>query len=268
LGEAVATIEVSSTQAFYTMGPTFGYPRRAMTTPFDPIFVDEYALDRQADWNKLAMAGPPWHGALLKVSQGLNYNSGPWFPRNWAALRQAKLASGRTDFYRGAYHYIEIAQSGKAQAEYFLALVAAAGGIEADDLWPVVDVETANNGDPSEQQIVDCTTEYAETIKIETGRKVMLYGGSFLYDHGITSQMGCDYLWIARYTATLPANVYQRIGWPLEKLFGWQYRADTFHALLKTREGITYPDAAPGCGAVDLTVLTLPGGLEALQAQL
>lgn len=232
-----------------------------MTTPFDPIFVDEYTEDKKADWDALQAAGAPWTGVVLKVSQGLGYNSGAWFTENWKALCGRPLI-------RGAYHYLQIAQDGRKQAEHFLDLVSAAGGFKVGDLWPIVDVETATNGNPSSQQIIDCTSSFTETIARETGRKTMLYGGSFLYDHAITSRMGCSYLWIARETATLPAVVYERIGWTLDLVWGWQYRADAFHALLKTPSGVTYPDVAPGCGAVDLTVLTFPGGLAALRSTL
>ena len=237
-------------------------------TPFDPILVDEYAGDKQADWNALAASGLPWFGAVLKVSQGLTYNSGSWLAKNWAALELARKNAANLDFFRGAYHYLTIADSGQKQAEYYLGVVNAAGGFKRGDLWPIVDVETAANGNPSAQQIIDCTSAFSETIKRETGRATMLYGGSFLYDHSIKSRMGCAYLWIARYTATLPAEVYERIGWSVDVLWGWQFRGDNFNAQLKTPSGITYPNEAPGCGKVDLTVLTYPGGLSALRSKL
>lgn len=239
-----------------------------MPTPFDPIFVDEYALDKPADWSVFAAAGQPWSGAVLKVSQGLHYNSGSWLVKNWSALEAARKATANLDFFRGAYHYLTIADSGQKQAEYYLGVLNAAGGFKKGDLWPIVDVESASNGNPAAQQIIDCTSSFAETIKRETGRQTMLYGGSFLYDHAIKSRMGCSYLWIARYTATLPANVYERIGWSVDALWGWQYASDDFKAQLKTPSGVTYPDIAPGCGDVDLTVLTYPGGLAALRTKL
>lgn len=239
-----------------------------MSTPFDPIFVDEYEKDKTADWNALALSGQPWSGAVLKVSQGLNYNSGTWLMKNWPALERARVAASNLDFYRGAYHYLTIADSGQKQAEYYLGVLNAAGGFKKGDLWPIVDVETADNGNPSSQQIIDCVSSFSDTIRRETGRKTMLYGGSFLYDHSIKSRMECAYLWIARYTATLPANVYERIGWSVDALWGWQYKSDAFQAQLKTPSGITYPNDAPGCGNVDLTVLTFPGGIGALRSSL
>jgi GH25 family lysozyme M1 (1,4-beta-N-acetylmuramidase) len=235
---------------------------------FDPIFVDEYSEDRPSDWNALAASGLPWAGGLLKASQGLTYSSGDWLKQNWAALETARTRSFRTDFIRGLYHYLTIADDGAEQAKFFLSVANEAGGFQLGDLWPVMDVESADNGDPSSQQIIDCGCAFTETIKIETGLDTMLYGGSFLYDHGITNRLGCSNLWIARYTATLPENVVTRIGWTEDLLWGWQYRGSPYNSQLKTPDGEMYPDSAPGCGAVDLTVLTYPGGLDALCAKL
>ena len=208
----------------------------------------------------MSAAGSPWAGAILKVSQGLRYNSDDdahhrwWLSANWARLAQTTLV-------RGAYHYLQIADDGPAQADYYLGCLEKAGGFRPGDLWPIVDVETVNNGNPSKQQIIDCTSGYAAQIKKRTGRAPILYGGSFLYNHEITSQMGCSYLWIARYTSTLPIAVHNRIGWPTERVFAWQYRGDDYNALLKSANGDVYPDQAPGIGNVDISVLTLPGAL-------
>lgn len=234
---------------------------------FDPLFVDLYTKDHPADWSAYGSSGAPWYGAILKVSQGLHYNSDDdsdhrwWLSSNWARLDQ-------TDLIRGAYHYLQIADDGRAQADYFLSCVDRAGGYRKGDLWPIVDVETANNGNPSKDQIIECTSTYAARIAERTGHAPILYGGSFLYDHGVTSQMGCSYLWIARYTATLPVVVHDRIGWGTDKLLAWQYRGDDYSALLRDADSVTYPDEAPGIGKVDISVLTFPGGIAALQAAL
>jgi GH25 family lysozyme M1 (1,4-beta-N-acetylmuramidase) len=235
---------------------------------FEPIFVDEYAEDNASDWNTLAGSGLPWAGALLKATQGLTYSSGEWLTKNWAALATARTRNFRTDFLRGAYHYLEIALDGKQQALFFLSQMNIAGGLQLGDIWPVMDVESADNGNPSVQQIVDCGSAFSETIQSETGLSTMLYGASFLYDSGVTDRMGCSWLWIPRYSATLPEDVVTRIGWSESTLWGWQYRASPWDAQLQTPDGVTYPDQAPGCGQVDLSVLTYPGGLSALCAKL
>jgi lysozyme len=235
---------------------------------FDPLFVDVYADDAPCDWTALAAAGLPWAGTILKATQGLAYTSGDWLKANWAALETARTKAFRTDFFRGAYHYLTFADDGGKQAKWFLSQIGAAGGLQLGDLWPIVDVESADNGDPSAQQIIDCTSAFAAAILAETGKQTMLYGESLLYDAGVTSRMGCTWLWLPRYTATLPESVVTRIGWSEDALWGWQYRGDSNDALLKTSDGVTYPNKAPGCGTVDLTALTYPGGVAALSSKL
>lgn len=227
---------------------------------FDSLLIDAYTGDAAINWQMFALAGAPWIGGVLKVSQGQYYSSNSdhahpgWLHTNWLTMRANGLR-------RGGYHYLEIATPANLQAEFYMRNVTAAGGFAAGDLPPIVDVETASNGNPSAKQIIDCTSTYAARIKQLTGRAPILYGGSFLHDHGITDRMGCDYLWIARYTATLPANVYERIGWTLDRVLAWQYRGDNNNTQLKTRDGMLYPDSAPGAGRVDISVITLPGGI-------
>ena len=236
-----------------------------MTTPFEPLFPDVYADDNPCDWSAFAAAGPPWSGAILKATQGTTYSSGEWLKTNWLALATAHAGHGTI---RGAYHYAQLAQSGKAQALFYLQTVAAAGGFKPGDLWPIVDVESADNTGITAAQAEDCIGEFAATILAEIGRETMMYGGSLPYDLGITSRMGCSWLWFPRYTATLPANTYERIGWSLDALFGWQYKPAGGSALLETPSGVLYPNDAPGCGNVDMTVLIFPGGLPGLVAAL
>lgn len=232
-----------------------------MTQPYDAMFVDVYADDAPANWDAFGAVGPPWSGAILKATQGLTYSSGPWLTKNWAALRAAQ---SRSRLIIGSYHYAALTESGAAQAMFYLRQMTAAGGFKIGDLWPIVDVESADNAGVSAAQTEDCISEFAATILSATGRRTMMYGGSLPYDLGITSRMGCSFLWLPRYTATLPAVVYERIGWSLDALFGWQIKGAGVQVLLRTPGGELYPNVAPGCGDVDLTVLTFPGGLPAL----
>src|SRR5689334_19094060 len=55
----------------------------------DPLIVDVYHDDGPKDWKALAAAGPPWHGAILKATQGTYYNSAAWFDANWRQVREA-----------------------------------------------------------------------------------------------------------------------------------------------------------------------------------
>lgn len=229
----------------------------------DPLIVDVYAGDGAKDWHALAAAGAPWHGVILKATQGLYYNGGSWFAPNWRTVRDAGSTRYGYDWFRGAYHYLDVRLPGAAQADYLLDTVARAGGWGHGDLWPMVDVERAGQRPTaSAQQVIDCVQAFVDRVKQALGRETMLYGGSWLADLGITSKMGCARLAIARYTPTLPTYVYERIGWGRESVALWQYSGDGVAYL----QG--YPNEAPGCGKVDISALVLPGGLDALRSDL
>lgn len=229
----------------------------------DPLIVDVYQGDGPKDWQALAAAGPPWHGAILKATQGTYYRDTAWFSPNWRSVRAAGADRYGVDWFRGAYHYLDVREPGAAQADQFLAAVDYAGGWGTGDLWPMVDVERAGQRETTTtQQVIDCTGAFVARVREVTGRDVMLYGGSYLAELGITSRMGCHRLAIARYTAHLPAHVYQRIGWAREALALWQYAGDGTAYLSG------YPREAPGCGKVDISAVVLPGGIEALRSDL
>ena len=229
----------------------------------DPLIVDAYSGDGWKAWDELVGAGAPWCGAILKATQGTYYDGGVWFPTSWRSVRAAGRARYGHDWFRGAYHYLDVRQPGDQQADYFLSAVDRAGGWACGDLWPMVDVERAGQRlTISAAQVIDCTEAFTQRVQQRLGRQVMLYGGSWLADLGIVERMGCSWLAIARYTPTLPQHVYQRIGWDLASLALWQYCGDGVGHL----DG--YPVQAPGCGRIDISALVLPGGLEALRGQL
>jgi GH25 family lysozyme M1 (1,4-beta-N-acetylmuramidase) len=234
-----------------------------MTVMTDPLIVDVYSGDGPKDWAALAAAGPPWHGAILKATQGTYYRDTAWLATNWRSVRAAGGVRYGVDWFRGAYHYLDVRQGGLAQADAFLAAIDYAGGWGGGDIWPMVDVERAGQREvTSTAQVIDCVQAFADAIKSKLGRETMLYGGSWLADLAIASRMGCSWLAIARYTPTLPTYVVTRIGWDLSRLALWQYSGDGVAYLAG------YPREAPGCGKVDISALVLSGGTEALRGRL
>ena len=87
----------------------------------DPLIVDVYAGDvaGKPDWSKLVAAGPPWHGAIIKATEGLHY-APPWFGWNWDAIRSASGSRFGVDFFRGCYHYLRFDLGGIEQARAFI----------------------------------------------------------------------------------------------------------------------------------------------------
>jgi len=226
----------------------------------DPLIVDLYAGDfgGQPDLAKLVAAGYPWCGVILKATEGTYYPSAhqeDWFLSHWLPARELALERygaaigsyyvkpAMTDadqsmgqrivpWYRGAYHYLRVDEDPIIQADHFLTLVERAGGWGPGDLWPMLDVEAADNppAASSSAQIQDAVSRWASKVTAALGRSVMLYGNVYLAEAGITSHMNCGLLTVARYSPTLPPDTYQRIGWQLESaiptLWGWQYSGD------------------------------------------
>lgn len=225
-----------------------------------PLIVDTYAgdLDGKTDIAKLIAAGPPWHGWLGKATQGNYYSAAAWFNPRWRAARETERYG--IDWFRAAYHYFDVRVDPLKQADHYLRAVEDAGGFGPGDLWPVVDVERAGQRGPIDaERVITSVTQWTDKVKQETGRKVILYGGSFLRELGIRDHMGCDLLWVARYTETLPVNAYYTIGWHLDELFAWQYCGDGVGKLAR------YPTVSP-IGKVDISVMTITnGGLDALR---
>lgn len=228
----------------------------------DPLFIDVYAgdLDGKPDWSKLVAAGPPWHGALLKATEGLYYKP-PWFKAQWETVREAAGARFGVDFFRGAYHYLRIGLGAEEQARFFLDFIKDAGGLQPTDLI-VVDVERANNQPiPPSAVVVDHVYRFARAVEQATGKQPILYGGELLASLGVTSHMGCRALWIARYSPTLPMQIVNRIGWDVKDLAAWQYCGDGEAYL----DG--YPHVSP-LGKVDISAIVAAGGGDAALAWL
>jgi len=230
------------------------------------LIVDVYEgdLHGKPDWPVLVRQ-PEFVGAIIKATEGTGY--GPeWFTRNWRALRDVAPDRYGDTWFRGAYHFLKFNIDGVEQADFYLSRINAAGGFDGGDIIPVVDVELGaeggktaagrdvprnSNWDASAQQIIDCTSAWVQRVKDETGQQVMLYGNGAMRDKGITSRMGCDWIWVPRYTSTLPRAVYERAGWDLASLALWQYCGDGVAALPD------YPRSIPGFGAPDISVVTL-----------
>ena len=232
-----------------------------------PLFVDIYAGDiAHPNWANVGKQSG-FFGAIIKATEGLYYFP-DWFKTNWALLGSDSV-TGReygNDWFRGAYHFLKFTQDGKAQAEYYLNAVEEAGSWGKGDIWPIVDVELGgeknSNQNATAAQIIDCTTAWAEHVRAQTGRQVMLYGNGAMRDRHITDRMGCDWLWLPRYTATLPKEIYERAGWSIDRLVLWQYCGDGTAYLAG------YPREVPDFGKVDISALVLDGGITRLRSLL
>lgn len=236
-------------------------------TAIDPLFVDVYQgdLGGRPDWDVLAKLGAPWHGAIVKATEGVTY-APDWFAHQWRALRNVAGERYGADWFRGAYHFLKFDVDGAKQAEWYALAVDRAGGWGVGDLWPIVDVELGSERNANQRatgpQIVACVRAFAARIRELLGRDVVLYGNGAMRDRRITERMDCDWLWCPRYTAHLPAFVYERAGWSPDRLVWWQYGGDGSAQLAG------YPAFPPGFGKCDVSALVHGGGLEWLRSRL
>lgn len=250
---------------------------QAMT--IDPLIVDAYEGDFGGSPNigALVEAGSPWHGIIFKATEGTYYPyttaQRDWLCRNWLPARilpgvRYNAPVGSPDvWFRGAYHYLRVDQDAIKQADNFLKLIELAGGWGPGDLWPMVDVESAENpAHASAQQIIDSVELWASKITTAIGRTPMLYGNVYLWERGVKSHMNCGTLTVARYAKDLPEDTYHRIGWQLAEpaamptLWGWQYSGDPDGGYLKG-----YPTTTPlkPTENADIIAIVAAGGKQA-----
>src|SRR5262245_53102110 len=95
--------------------------------------IDVSYYQKDIDWTKVKAAGVDF--AFIRVSDGLNFIDSK-FSSNWPSARSAGIV-------RGAYQFFRPGLDPVAQANL---LIERMGPLEADDLPPVIDVETNDAG--------------------------------------------------------------------------------------------------------------------------
>lgn len=203
--------------------------------PVDPfLFFDCYRGDG-VDPAKLPalLTDRRFVGCIIKATQG-DYYSPDWFAPMWKVIRSLaltramNLAEDGTHFLRGAYHFLDFSIGGARQADYYLAAIDKAGGWDANDIIPIMDVErgqdSSRNHGAIASKVVDVASAFAARITDVTKRPVMLYGRGAMLDLGITSKLGCSIAWNPSYTAAM--RPMDAAGWHLDEIALWQYAGD------------------------------------------
>lgn len=232
----------------------------------DPLLIDIYPGDRAVHWPTFIAAGPPWHGAILKLSQGLRYEYTAWVNKQ----RREIAASARygVDLFDGLYHYLDLSADGARQAEWFWELCSNVGGERAGTLPAMVDVERGGQSVTTPAQVHRVTSDFASRYHQLSGRLATLYGGELLRASGVHDLLGCGRSAVALYGPELhgkgesTAQFLARTGTDLEHTMLWQYVA----AEGPETGPAGYHHEAPGIGRVDISAVVLPGGLGALRS--
>jgi lysozyme len=191
--------------------------------------VDIYDGTGTIDWAMVKASGRQF--AFIKATQG-DYNKQTKFAANWSA----SLAAG---VVRSPYHFFDATKDGVAQANFFLAAITAAGGLQPGDLPPMLDIEcptsssqtatsanceyTGDSGWVPTAMLNQRIMDFLDTVEAATGTKAILYSYvSWFAGLGVNDAHYADYpLYIASYNAcaTIPA--------PWTSAVFWQYSATT-----------------------------------------
>jgi hypothetical protein len=239
-----------------------------MTTPI--CLIDVYPGDHRLDVAAFVAAGPPWAGVIAKVSQGTRYRYDGWLSDLMARYRVAAAERYGVDLFDGFYAYLDLAAAGAPQIDYALNAIAMTGGDGVGTLPLMIDVERGgqlHRDKISRAQVEDVVRAAAARYHALTGREATLYGGELLRSCGVTDRLGCGRSAVALYGPRLDAghgtaDLLRRTGTDLDHLMMWQYRGTSPQAL----GPVGYPMSAPGIGDVDISAVTLPGGLDALRS--
>lgn len=227
----------------------------------DPIIADVYEGDGQTGLEKLAAVdGRVYVGAMLKISQGVQYNGGSWLETMWQRARVAGGDRYGVDWFRQAYHYLDVSVDGVAQAEYFVKRIGQVGDVGHGDLPTVVDVERGGQRRPfTRQQIIDRAGAFVSRVRDLLGVTPICYGGEYLRSNAVRiTDFGCTLGWVADYNATLPASQYESIGVDIEHLFAWQYCGVESASKIDVHLA-GYPWTTPA-GDLDLSAVLIAGG--------
>ncbi len=153
--------------------------------------VDVSAYQGTVSWTQVKAAGISF--AFARVSDGTTFPDAD-FAANWKNMKAAGVV-------RGVYQYFEPAQDPTAQANLLLNDVAAAGGFEAGDIPPVMDIETT--GGQSTSTIQAHMQTWLNVITNALGRKPLIYTSSG-FGPNIGTGFGAYPLWVANWGVTCP----------------------------------------------------------------
>ena len=109
--------------------------------------------------------------------------------------------AGRRGVRRGAYHFFRSSKDAEAQARHFIRTV---GDLSADDLPPVLDIETIHKG-CSYKTLNDKALIWLETVEKHYRRKPIVYSSASFINDILCKEIKENYpIWVAHYGAPSP----------------------------------------------------------------
>jgi lysozyme len=161
-----------------------------------PVQGFDVSLHQSVDWEKVRGSGKVF--AIARAANGLRED--PTFVSHFQGIATAGLV-------RGAYQFFRPTQDAEAQAKLFLKKLEEAGGLGADDLPPVLDIEVH---DASAAVVQSRLQTWIEIVGGATGTLPIIYTMG-----GMSSLLGTGFghhrLWVANFYQTCPRTPE---GWP------------------------------------------------------
>lgn len=130
---------------------------------------------------------------FIKATEGNSFKD-KHFKKHW---RNAKKYGIR----RGAYHFFRSSKDAETQARHFIRTV---GELSADDLPPVLDIETIHKG-CSYKILNDKALTWLKTVENHYGRKPIVYSSATFINDILCKEIKENYpIWVAHYGAPAP----------------------------------------------------------------
>lgn len=164
-------------------------PVDAAGNPIRVRGIDVSYYQGTIDWP--AVAATDVRFAVVRLSDGLGTRDSQ-FVRNWQQTKEAGLV-------RGFYQYFRASAGGAAQAALAVERLNEAGGFEADDLPPVLDIETLDGRTAA--QVASEAAIWVSAMREATGKEPIIYTGAYFWDdNGLPRTLNTQPLWTANYT--------------------------------------------------------------------
>ena len=130
---------------------------------------------------------------FIKATEGNSFKD-KYFKKHW---KNAKKSGIR----RGAYHFFRSSKDAETQARHFIRTV---GELSADDLPPVLDIETIHKG-CSYKTLNDKALTWLKTVENHYGIKPIVYSSASFINDILGKEIKENYpIWVAHYGAPAP----------------------------------------------------------------
>jgi lysozyme len=130
---------------------------------------------------------------FIKATEGNSFKD-KYFKKHWKN-------AGKCGIRRGAYHFFRSSKDAETQARHFIRTV---GELSADDLPPVLDIETIHKG-CSYKTLNDKALTWLKTVENHYGIKPIVYSSASFINDILCKEIKENYpIWVAHYGAPAP----------------------------------------------------------------